>query len=126
MSASLLLAALALRNGLAIRRARQTRRPPPRGARQRHLRLAQPAFFLLCIGFAAGIASAVWLRGFAPLRSFHGVLGTIAIALFVLTWRAGERLEHGDLSVRERHARLALAAMLVAVLTAIAGFAILP
>lgn len=126
MSASLLLAALALRNGLAIRRARQTRRPPPRGARQRHLWLAQPAFWLLCIGFAAGIASAVWLRGFEPLRSFHGVIGTLTIALFVLAWRSGERLEHGDQAVRERHARFALAAMLMAVLTAIAGFVILP
>lgn len=126
MSVSLLLAALALQSGLAIRRARQTRRPPPRGARQRHLWLAQPAFFLLCIGFAAGIASAVWLRGFAPLRSFHGVLGVLAITLFVLARRTGERLEHGDLAVRERHAQLALAAMLIAVLTAIAGFVLLP
>jgi hypothetical protein len=126
MSASLLLAALALRSGLAIRRARQMRRPPPPGARRRHLRLAQLAFVLLCIGFAAGIASAVWLRGFEPLRSFHGVLGTLAFSLFVLTWRAGERLEHGDQQVRERHARLALAAMFAAVLTALAGFAILP
>jgi hypothetical protein len=126
MLTSLLLAGLALRTGLSMRRARQLRRPPPAGARNRHLRLAKPAFALLVIGFCAGIASAVWLRGFAPLRSFHGVLGTIAIALFVLAWRSGERLEHGDLKVREQHARLALAAMFAGVLTALAGFVLLP
>ena len=126
MLASLLLAALTLRNGLALRRARQLRRPPPAGARQRHLRFARPAVVLLAIGFCLGLASAVWLRGFEPLRSFHGLLGALALALFVAAERLGSRLQRGDTAVRELHARLALAAMLIGVMTALAGFVLLP
>jgi hypothetical protein len=126
MLASLLLAALTLRTGLAMRRARQMRRPPPKGARQNHLRFARPAVVLLAIGFCIGLASGVWLRGFEPLRSFHGLLGTLALVLFVTAERLGLRLQGGDASVRELHARFALAAMMVGVMTALAGFVLLP
>ncbi|HXK22738.1 MAG TPA: DUF4079 family protein [Myxococcota bacterium] len=126
MATGLLLAAAALRAGLALRRARATRRPPPRGARRRHLRAAKPAVALLCVGFAGGIASAVWLRGMPPLRSFHAVLGVLALALFAFTARQGFRLEHGDVSVRELHARLGASALLLGLAAAIAGFVLLP
>jgi hypothetical protein len=126
MLASLLIAALVLRAGLALRRARFARRPPPRGARERHLRFARPVVLMLAIGFVAGIASGVWLRGFEPLRTFHGWAGVVALALFVSAERLGVRLRSGDTAARELHARLALAAMLAGVLTALAGFVILP
>jgi hypothetical protein len=126
MAAGLVLAAAALRAGLAIRRSRATRRPPPRDARRRHLRAAKPAVALLCVGFAGGLASAVWLRGMTPLRSFHGVLGVLALTLFALTARHGFRLEKGDVSVREIHARLGAGALLLGLAAAIAGFVLLP
>jgi len=126
MATGLLLAAAALRAGLSLRRARATRRPPPRGARRSHLRAAKPAVALLCVGFAGGLASAVWLRGMAPLRSFHALLGVLAIALFAFTARQGFRLERGDASVRELHGRLGAGALLLGLAAAIAGFVLLP
>jgi hypothetical protein len=126
MALCLALAAAAFRAGLSLRRARLARRPPPAGARRRHLRVAKPAVALICVGFAAGLASAVWLRGMTPLASFHGLLGVGALALFVATWRQGTRLERGDASVRNLHAQLGAGALLVAVAAALAGFAILP
>jgi hypothetical protein len=126
MVACLLGAAFVLREGLLMRRARQARRPPPRGARRRHLRVAKPVVVLICIGFVAGLASAVWLRGFRPLTSFHGLLGVGALACFLLAARQGARLERGDASARELHARLGAGALLLAVAAALAGFVLLP
>ena len=103
------------------------RRPPPKGARQRHLRVRAPC------GRAdrdrllqADSPRRVWLRGFEPLRSFHGLLGALALALFLAAERLGSRLQRGDTAVRELHARFALAAMLVGVMAALAGFVLLP
>jgi hypothetical protein len=126
MIASLLCAAAALRAGLALRRARAARRSPPPGARGRHLRIAKPAVAFVCIGFAGGIASAVWLRGFTPLTSLHGLLGVLALSLFLATARAGARLERGDAGARSLHARLGAGALLLAVAAAIAGLVLLP
>lgn len=126
MVASLLLAAAALRAGLSLRRARAAQRPPPPGARRRHLRLARPAVALVCVGFAGGLASSIWLRGFTPLASFHGVLALIALSLFLATARQGARLERGDLRVRALHARLGAGALLLGVAAAIAGLVLLP
>ncbi len=126
MIASLLLAAAALRQGLSLRRARALRRPPPPGARRRHLRLARPAVSLICVGFLGGLASAVWLRGFPPLRTFHALLACLALGLFLGAARQGSRLARGDASVRALHARLAACALLASIAAAIAGFVLLP
>jgi hypothetical protein len=126
MVASLLLMGLVLRAGLLLRRARLARRPPPAGARRRHVRLARPAVLLVCVGFAGGLASAIWLRGLAPLTSFHGVLASLALVLFVAAARQGTRLERGDTQVRNLHARLGAGALLVGAAAAIAGFILLP
>jgi hypothetical protein len=126
MLLSLLLAAAALREGLALRRARRLRCPPPAGARARHLRIAKLAVSLICVGFGIGLASAIWLRGFAPLRTFHALLACLALGLFLGAARQGARLESGDASVRNLHARLGAGALLVSVAAAIAGFVLLP
>jgi hypothetical protein len=126
MIASLLCAGAAMRAGLSLRRARAARRPPPPGARRRHLRIAKPAVVLACVGFAGGLASAIWLRGFEPLRSFHGLLAVVALALFLATARLGVRLERGDRTARALHARLAAGALLAGVAAAIAGLVLLP
>jgi hypothetical protein len=116
----------ALRTGLAVRRARVSRRPPPRDGRRRHLRLAKPAVVLVLIGFAAGPVSAVWLRDWTPFSSFHGVAGGIAGVLFVLASIQGRRLESGEPTARRAHALLAGGAVLAAAVAAVAGFVLLP
>jgi hypothetical protein len=126
MVVSLVLAGAALRVGLRLRRARAAKRPPARGDREAHLRLAKPAVALLCVGLLGGPASAVWLRGWEPLATFHGLAGLLAGGLFVATALHGRRLERGRRDAREAHAALAAMAMLVAAVAAIAGFVLLP
>lgn len=126
MMCSVVLALLALRAGLVLRRARAARRPAPRGARQRHLRLAKPAVVLVLIGFAAGPVSSVWLRGWSAFESFHGMLGGLAAALFAATAWYGRRLERGGVAARNAHALAGVLALLAAALAAFAGFVLLP
>jgi hypothetical protein len=72
------------------------------------------------------LISAVWLRGFFPLRSFHALLACLALGLFLGAARQGAHLARGDASVRALHARLGAGALLVSIAAAIAGFALLP
>lgn len=126
MVLSLVLAAVALRLGLRIRRARAARRPPPRGTRDAHLRIAKPALAMLAAGLVAGPISSVWLRGWDVLGTFHGVIGVVAAGLFAAAALHGRRLEHGRADARSAHAWLAALAMLAAGVAAIAGFVLLP
>jgi hypothetical protein len=107
MLVSLAVAALTLRTGLALRRARAGRVAAAPGGRERHLRLAKPAVALLLLGFAAGPLSSVWLRGFEPLRSFHGAVGLAAALCFAAAALAGLRLEAGRSRAYGAHALLA-------------------
>lgn len=126
MVASLVLAAVALRLGLRLRRSRAARRPPGRDLRAAHLHWAKPAVLALGLGLLAGPVSAVWLRGWEPLGTFHGVLGLVAGALFAMTAFHGRRLERGHASARGAHATFAAFAMLAAAVAAVAGFVLLP
>ena len=93
MAVSLALAVLALRAGLALRRARRglgARRP---GARRTHLRLAKPAIALLLVGLLAGPPSAVALRGWDPFETLHSWLGLLVAGLFAAAFVLGRRLE---------------------------------
>jgi hypothetical protein len=120
------LALLTLRAGLAVRRARLGRAPRDASLRRRHLRLAKPAVALLLIGFLAGPLSAVWLRGWEPFHSLHGVLGLAVASLFTAAAILGRRLERGRGSARTAHAWLGALAVLGAALAAVAGFVLLP
>jgi hypothetical protein len=126
MAVSIALAGAALRAGFALRRARLARRPPPRGARRRHLRLAKPAIVLLTIGFVGGWISAVWLRGWSAFGTFHGVVGALVLLLFGLAASHGWRLEHGRGGSRQTHALLGALATLGSLVAAMAGFVLLP
>lgn len=126
MLLSILLAVLTLRAGLALRRARLGRAPRDPGLRRRHLRLAKPAVVLVLIGFVGGPISAVWLRGWEPLTSLHGMLGLAVASLFAAAGLVGRRLEHGRSRAFEAHARLGALAVLGAALAAVAGFVLLP
>jgi hypothetical protein len=117
---------LVLRMGLQLRRARRFRRPKPRDLRARHLRLAKPAVTAVCLGFIAGPISALVLRDWEPLRTFHAWIGVLAAALFVAAAVLGRRLERGRSPAFDAHALLGLLAMLAALIAAVAGFVLLP
>jgi hypothetical protein len=126
MLASLALALLALRAGLALRSARRL------GARRdgrgyaRHLRLAKLAVTLLPLGFAAGIASAVLLRGWDALGSAHGWISSGTLALFLAAAFVGRKLERRASEARDAHALLGVLAALCAAASLFTGFVLLP
>lgn len=126
MVVSLALAVAAFRLGLRLRRARRLRLPAGRATRDAHLRLAKPAVACLGLGLLAGPLSAVWLRGWEPLATFHGVIGLVAGGLFAASAFHGLRLERGRHDARTAHGALAVLAMLAAAVAAIAGFVLLP
>jgi hypothetical protein len=116
----------ALRRGLELRRQRR-RGAKGRGAHiRKHVALARPALILLFVGLVTGPLSAVFLRDWSPLRTLHGWLGLAAAIAFAWTGWLGARLHDGRSRAVELHARLALAATLIAALAAVAGFVLLP
>lgn len=125
MIVSLALCLFTLRIGLSIRRARLARRPPPHGARARHLRVAKPAVALVLAGFVLGPISVALLRDWTPMTTFHALLGGVAVVLFTGAALQGARLERGEQSARRVHALLGGAAVLLALAAAIAGLALL-
>jgi hypothetical protein len=126
MLASLALAAGALRAGLALRRARRLGQRRSADAYRRHLRLAKPALVLLVIGFFAGLASSVFLRGWDALATAHGAVASAALAAFLATGALGRRLERGRTRAVEWHARLAALAVVLAAAALGTGFVLLP
>lgn len=126
MVVSIGLAAAALRSGLAMRSARLRRGRRPKGARERHLRLAKAAVAMVLVGFFAGLASAFWLRGWGVFSTAHGFVSSLALLLFVATAREGRALETGASRHLDRHAFLALAAVGTAVAAFFTGFVLLP
>ncbi len=126
MLASLAVATAALRAGLRMRRARLRGTPRRAADRRRHLRLAKTALCLVGAGFAAGPASAVWLRGWEPFGTLHAGAALLALLLFAATGWLGRQLERGALARRELHAAFGLAAVLAAAAALATGFVLLP
>lgn len=126
MGVAIALCALALRAGLALRRARLGRGRRTSAGRRRHLRLAKPAVVLVCVGFVGGPLSAVWLRNWTPFGSFHAWLGLLAAGLFAAAALLGRRLETGRSRAFDLHALLGALGVLAAAVAAVAGFVLLP
>jgi hypothetical protein len=126
MVASIGLAALALRKGLGLRRARlrHLRREP--AALRDHLALAKPAVAMLLVGFLAGPLSMLTLRGREPFGTAHAWIGATAIVLFVATAWMGRQLELRRSRSVDTHALLAALAMLLAAVAALTGLVLLP
>jgi len=132
MLLSIGLAVLVLRAGLRMRtaRLRRTRRDP--GLLKLHLRLARPTVLLLVAGFAGGLVSAVFLRGFEAFGTVHSLVSSLALALFMATGWVGFRLERGrfprDARPRaaDTHGWLGLASLLAAAAAFGTGFVLLP
>ena len=126
MAVSLVVAFLALRAGLALRRARRTGEGRAPDLRPRHLRWAKPAVLLVAVGFAGGPLSMVWLRGREAFGTLHAALGAVALLLFAGAALLGRRMERGRAFPRDAHALLGALALLAGLVAAVAGFAILP
>ena len=126
MVASIGLAALALRKGLGLRRARLRHLRPEPAALRGHLALAKPAVAMLLVGFLAGPLSMVTLRGRDPFETAHGWIGATTIVLFVATAWMGRQLELRRSRSVDTHALLAALAMLAAAVAALTGLVLLP
>jgi hypothetical protein len=117
---------VALRRGLELRR-RRLRGERGRGARvAAHAAIAKPAVILVVVGLVGGLVSAVVVRDWAPLRSFHGWAGLLAAALFGATGFVGRQLLRGRSRAVDAHGWLGLVAFLAAAVAAVAGFVLLP
>jgi hypothetical protein len=126
MALTLALVFLALRAGLAMRRARQRGKEKPPGLRARHMALARPAVILAGVGLLSGPISAFFLRDWAPMQTLHGWLALSAGVLLLAAGAVGRRLAAGTSRSLEIHARLGLLGALAAALAAFAGFVLLP
>jgi len=126
MFAAIAACGVALRFGLRLRTSRRFRKPRPRGLRERHLRVAKPAVVAVMVGLIAGPVSAIWLRDWQPLESFHAWIGILAAALFGAAAVLGHRMEEHRSRAFDAHALVGLLAMLAALVAAVAGFVLLP
>ncbi len=126
MLASIALSVATLRAGLRLRAARR------RGLRRSadhyrgHLRLAKLTIVMLWLGFAAGLASSVFLRGWDALGTAHGFVGSTALALFTATAILGRRLERGTARDPEIHGWSGLLSVLAAAAAFGTGLVLLP
>ncbi len=126
MVASLGFAVVTARLGLEIRRRRAHGKVVGASLRARHLRFGKRTIGMISIGFIAGPLSMHFLREREWFDSFHSILGIIVFGLFAWTGWSGRALARGDREARDIH-RIAVASALgVAMLSAIAGFILLP
>ena len=114
------------RLGLEIRRRRVNGRPVGGELRVRHLRFGRRTLLMIGIGFLAGPASMALLRNRDPFESFHGILGLIVLGLFAWTGWSGRALANGNRDARDIHRIAAASSVAAAMLSAIAGFILLP
>jgi len=126
MVGAIVLAVLALRAGVEVRRARARGRGRIARLRRRHVRLGKLAVPVVVVGFAAGPLSMAWLRDRAAFGTLHAAIGVTVAALFVVTAVWGRRVEQGRLDAAALHGRLALVAVIGAAAAAITGFVLLP
>lgn len=118
---ALLLAFQVLRLGLEQRRLRRARQGG--SALKRHMASGPWAAGLFGLAAATGVASAVLVRGWAPLATWHGRLGLAATAGFgVVFWLARALPGPGA----KAHGLWGLGALFVGGLAALMGIALLP
>ncbi len=126
MLGSLALALTTARLGLRIRRLRARDRPVGAGLRARHLRFGRLTLGLVAVGFLLGPSSMVLLRDRPAFDSLHGILGLIVLGLFAWTGWSGRGLARGRAEARDVHRIAAASAIAAAMLSAVAGFVLLP
>ncbi len=125
-TAALLLAWVVFRQGFHQRTLRLRRKPAPEGSYARHVRLGPWSSGLLIASALGGFGSAILLRGWKPLSTFHGWLGVTSAVLFGLMWWLGRRLARGDKALAGRHGLIGVLSLFAAGLTGILGISLLP
>jgi hypothetical protein len=126
MLVSIAMALATARLGLEIRKLRLAGRPPGASRRRRHLRLGKATLIAIAIGFLMGPLSMHFLRDRSVLDSFHGVLGLIVAGLFAWTGWSGRSLSLGNREARDVHRIAAASSLGAALVSAVAGFILLP
>ncbi len=126
MLVSITMAVLTLRAGLRLRTARRRGLRKSAADYRAHLKLAKPTIVMLWIGFAAGLASSLFIRGWDAFATAHGLVSSTALALFTATAILGRRLELGSYRDPDRHALLGLLSVLAAGAAFGTGFVLLP
>ena len=126
MVTSLVLALTTAKLGLEMRRRRAHGERVGKDLRERHLRFGRITMVMIWAGFAMGPVSMVLFRDRAWFDSFHSILGIIVLGLFSWTGWTGRALSRGDAEARGIHRLGAAASIAAAMLSAVAGFALLP
>lgn len=126
MISTLAMAIVTARLGLEIRRRRLNDRRVGGDLRARHLRFGKRTLLMVGIGFLAGPVSMTLLRDENPFESFHGILGIIVLGLFAWTGWSGRALAGGNRDARDIHRIAAASSVAAAMLSAVAGFILLP
>lgn len=123
---TLMLAFLVFRDGFAQRKQRLRRIPAPAATRTRHLKLGPWTASLFCLSWIIGLSSAVLLRKWEPLATFHGKLALLTTLLFLIMWWLGRRLVENEKQLAGTHGILGLLALFAGGLTGVLGIALLP
>ena len=123
---ALLLAWLVFRQGLQQRTQRLRKVPAPPASRARHVRWGPWATGLFVVSALTGVLTAVWVRAWKPLLTFHGRLGLVSVLAFAVMWWWGRALQGGARTLAQRHGVLGVIAMFLAGLTAVLGISLLP
>ncbi len=123
---SVLLAFLVYRDGFAQRKLRLRRVQPPAGSRARHVKLGPWSMALMVVSALLGMASALWLREWKFLATFHGKVALVTTLMFVIMWWLGRRLVKGERQVANTHGIIGVLSLFAAGLTAVLGISLLP
>ena len=112
------------RLGLAIRRRRLAGQPVGSALRRRHRRLGKASLVAIAVGFSMGPLSMTLDR--PAFDSFHSMLGIIVLGFFAWTGWSGRALLRGSREARDIHRFAAASSLGAALLSAVAGFILLP
>lgn len=123
---AILFAFVVYRDGFAQRKVRLRRVTAPEGSRARHIKLGPWSAALIIGASLGGLGSAILLRDWKPLGTFHGWLGVITAVLFALMWWLGRQLISGKKELAARHGVIGLLALFAAGVTGILGISLLP
>lgn len=123
---ALVLCFVVLRQGLAQRRQRLRKVAAPVGTLKRHTALGPWAVGSFLASAVGGVVSAVLLRGWAPLATWHGKLALGAAVLFVVVWLLGRKLLRRQKQHANAHGVLGLLALFLGGVAALLGLSLLP
>lgn len=100
--------------------------PVGRALRDRHVRFGRVSIAMVVVGFASGPPSMIFVRAQSGFDSFHSILGVIVLGLFLWTGWTGRALARGEAEARDVHRVAAAGAIGASMLSAVAGFTLLP